>query len=296
MIDRKILQYLCCPKCKSNLVKSGNFLACEKCGEKYEIKNDIPILVNLNNLLKHLQGQIKYFEKEDKNRTEFKLEEWQKSYLERLRSSFSLKEGETLIDVGTGSGYIAIELAKKGLKVIACDLTLKELIKLKNIIHEEHLEDNLFLVCCSAEQLPFKNRIADYLVSNAVLEHLPKEGEALQEISRVCKSKSGLMVTVPLSLKYVLPFFWPVNIIHDKRIGHLRRYNDDDLRKKFEKYRFKIKKVFYTGHFVKVMGVLATTVFKIKASKLDRILENIDKKKKAKKYGASNICVTFFRA
>jgi len=293
MINRKLLQYLCCPKCKSGLAKKDNFLVCKKCGEKYEIQHNIPILVNLDNLSEHLQKQIKYFEQENRSRPEYKLSEWQKSYLRKLKENLLPEENKILIDIGTGSGYIAVEMARKGLKVIACDLTLEELIKLKDIAKKEHLERNLFLVCCSAEDLPFKNKIADYLVSNAVLEHLPKEKGAIQEISRVCKSKSGLMVTVPLSLKYVLPFFWPLNIIHDKRIGHLRRYSKKILEKKFGRCNFKIKKVFYTGHFIKVLGVLLQ-IF-LKTYKLDKLLEDFDQKAEDKKYGASNICVIFER-
>jgi len=293
MINDDFLQYLCCPKCKSDLVKQDNFLVCKKCGEKYKIQHSIPILVNLDNLSKHLQGQIKYFEQEDRGRPEYRLNEWQKSYLRRLKESFSSKKNKVLIDVGTGSGYIAVEMARKGLKVIACDLSIKELIKLKGIIEEKHLEKNLFLVCCSAEALPLKNKMADYLVSNAILEHLPKEKEAIQEISRVCKSKSGLMVTVPLSLKYVLPFFWPVNIIYDKRIGHLRRYNEKILEKKFGCYGFKIKRVFYTGHFVKVLGFLITMIFR--TDRLDGLLERLDQESENREYGASNICAIFKR-
>jgi len=293
MINKKLLQYLCCPKCKSDLAKQNNFLVCKKCAEKYKIQHSIPILVNLDNLSKHLQKQIKYFEQEDRSRPEYRLSEWQKSYLRRLKENLLLKKNEILIDIGTGSGYIAVEMARKGLKVIACDLTLKELIKLKDVVKKEHLERSLFLVCCSAEDLPFKNKIADYLVSNAILEHLPKEKEAIQGISRVCKSKSGLMVTVPLSLKYVLPFFWPVNIIHDKRIGHLRRYDKKILKKKFSRYGFKLKRVLYTGHLIKVLGVLIAMIFKV--NKFDKLLENFDQGAENKKYGASNVCVIFKR-
>jgi len=293
MLNESSLKYLCCPKCKFSLVKHDNFLVCKKCGEKYTIQHGIPVLVNLGNLPKHLQKQIKYFEKEDENRPKYKLEEWQKSYLRKLQENFLLRKNEILIDVGTGSGYIAVEMARKGLKVIACDLTLKELVKLESVIKKEHLERNLFLVCCSAEDLPFKNNIADYLTSNAVLEHLPKEKRAIQEISRDCICKSGLMITVPLSLKYVLPLFWPVNIIHDRRIGHLRRYNDKIMKKKFGRYGFKIKKVFYTGHFIKVLGVLLQIFFK--THRLDKLLEDFDQRAENKKHGASNICVIFER-
>lgn len=294
MINKELLQYLCCPKCKSDLVEQDNFLVCEKCGERYEVRQGIPILVNLHNLPRHLRGQIRYFEREDNSRSEYKLDEWQKSYIRRLNENFNFDSNEILIDVGTGSGYIAVEMAKRGLKVIACDLTLKELVKLKEVIRKEHLENNLFLVCCSAEELPFKSKITDYLVSNAVLEHLPKEKEAISEISRVCKDRSGLMITVPLKLKYILPIFWLPTYIHDKRIGHLRKYDEKILMNKFSQFGYKIKKIYYTGHLLKVFIVLLDKLGIHKES-WNKWAENCDKKKEDKKYVASNICVIFER-
>jgi len=293
MINEDLLQYLCCPECKSNFREQDGFLICEKCGEKYEIRDGIPILVNLNSLPQHLQEQIKYFEEEDNCRPQYRLQEWQKSYIRRLDENFQLRNKEILIDVGTGFGYIAVETAKRGLKVIALDLTLKELIKLKDVIKKEHLEDNLFLVCCSAESLPFKNGIADYLVSNAVLEHLPREKEAISEISRVCKNKNRIMVTVPLKLKYILPFFIPLNYFYDKKIGHLRRYDEKILLNKFSKFRYRIKRVYYSGHFLKVFKLLFNNfiwkIFDLKE------IEDQDRKLENKKCGASNICIIFER-
>lgn len=293
-MKQKFLQYLCCLRCKSDLIEEGNSLVCKKCGKKYKIQHDIPILVNLDNLPKHLQGQIKYFEQENKGRQGYRLRECQRSYLRRLKESFSPKEDEVLIDIGTGSGYIAVEMAKKGLKIIACDLTLKELIKLKDAIKQEHLGKDLFLVCCSAEDLPFKDKIADYLVSNAVLEHLPREREAIQEISRVCKPESRLMITVPLDFKYILPIFWLPTFIHDKKIGHLRKYDEKILLAKFRQFGYKVKKAYYPGHIEKAL-VFSLSKFGIYKKKWNRWCEDCDKRKENKKYGASNICVIFKR-
>ena len=294
MANKEILQYLCCPKCKSNLIEQDDFLVCEKCSEKYETQGGIPILVNFKNLPIHLQRQIKYFVKEDNSRPEYRLDEWQKSYIRRFEENFPFQGGELLIDVGTGSGYMAVEMAKKGLRVIACDLTLKELIKLKDIIKKERLENNLFLVCCSAEGLPFKDKIADYLVSNAVLEHLPQEEKAISEINRVCRNKSGLMITVPLKLKYVLPIFWLPTYIHDRKIGHLRKYNEKILSRRFGQFGYKVKRTYYPGHFEKAL-VVSLSMLGIHKENWDEWAETKDRQKENKKYFSCNICTIFIK-
>jgi len=189
---------------------------------------------------------------------------------------------------------MALELAKKGYTVLACDLNMKGLLKLSQISKKLGLAENLFLFACTAEKLPVKIKTADVVIANAILEHLPKEKEAIREIDRVSKQKSYGFITIPLKLKYLWPFLWPVNIIHDKRIGHLRRYDKKSLLKKFGPYNFKIKKVFYTGHLVKVIGVLIQSVTRIHG--LDGLLEDIDQFGENKAYGASNIIVVLSRS
>ena len=48
MIKKEILDILACPKCKWNVKydKKKNIIICDKCKKDYEIKNDIPIMIN----------------------------------------------------------------------------------------------------------------------------------------------------------------------------------------------------------------------------------------------------------
>lgn len=287
MINKKILKYICCPKCKRELEKVGKFLICKYCRKKYKIIKDVPVLVDLASLDEHLRKQILYFEKEIKTKFSYILEEWQKSYIRRLDSAIPISDDDVVADIGTGSGYMAIELAKRGNVVLACDLNLKGLVRLKKISEGLNLTKRLLLFACSAEELPIKTNSVSIFTLNAVLEHLPNEEAAIKEIERACKKEAYGFITVPLKLKYILPVLWLVNIIHDKKIGHLRRYDEKDLKKKFGHHSFKIKEVFYTGHLVKVLGVLAQML--LKTHKFDKWLEDVDRKKEDKKYGASNI-------
>ncbi|MBU4348435.1 methyltransferase domain-containing protein [Patescibacteria group bacterium] len=260
---------------------------CLNCKKSYKIQEGIPIMINLENLPKQLQNQIEYFENESVNNDmEYKLGAWQENYVERFTNNFREVNNKTIVDCGTGSGYMAIELAKKGGNIIACDLTLKSLTRLKDIAENLGLSDKIFFVCCSAEILPFKKDIVDYFISNAILEHLPREAGAIREINRVCKSKSGLMITVPLNYKYLNPFFFPINYIHDLRIGHLRRYNKEILEKKFSSW--KLLNVYYTGHFLKVIKTIINHFVRIFDEKL---VEKDDKRYKNKKWGGSNLIV-----
>ena len=46
-MDKKLLEILCCPKCKGDLVydEANQKLICESCQLKYQIKDDIPVML-----------------------------------------------------------------------------------------------------------------------------------------------------------------------------------------------------------------------------------------------------------
>ena len=47
MLDKKLLEILCCPKCKGDLVydEENQKLICESCLLKYPVKDDIPVML-----------------------------------------------------------------------------------------------------------------------------------------------------------------------------------------------------------------------------------------------------------
>jgi len=45
MIDKELLDILACPDCKGDLKLEDNKLICQKCGEDFEIREGIPILL-----------------------------------------------------------------------------------------------------------------------------------------------------------------------------------------------------------------------------------------------------------
>lgn len=285
-----LFQYICCPNCTSDLLKRKKTYVCSSCNSSFRTHSDIPILVNLEELPKHLEDQISYFEEEKFTSPEYSLSPWQERYVNNFLTYAKPKKGGLIVDNATGSGYMAIELARRGYRVIATDLTLSMLVKLQKIIQNQKLEKNILLICCTSEQLPIRKNVAYGLISNAILEHLPKEKQAIQEIKRVVRKAGVVLVAVPLSLLYVNPLLWFVNIIHDKRIGHLRRYTRMSLVHKFS--GFKELHTYYTGHMVKVFFLLL--FFLTKKSEFEQIGERLDKKFEKFPVGANNV-VTIVR-
>ena len=196
------------------------------------------------------------------------------------------------IYIGAGSGYVSVEMAKLGLRVYSCDIASESIKNLNNFKKNFKLK-NLQIIKTYAERISLPDESVDFIVANAVLEHIPDEKATISEWKRILRPHGKIFITVPLKYRYLWPFFWPINFIHDKILGHMRRYDLEDLKGKF---RLKIKKVYYTGHLAKTLWLIISRVFALNIRKnfsLDEYFEKVDARKKDKQYGASNIIVVF---
>ncbi len=45
MIDKELLDILACPLCKESVVLKDEKIVCTKCGRRYPIRDDIPIML-----------------------------------------------------------------------------------------------------------------------------------------------------------------------------------------------------------------------------------------------------------
>ena len=232
-----------------------------------------------------IKSQREYFAKERKSIQKYELMPWHRTYIKRIKKSLLDRDitGKKLIDIGSGSGYVAIEMAKMGVEVIACDIT-KEYLKFIEDYKKRFRLANLKLVNCSADKIPIKNNSVDYVVANAILEHLVYEKKAIKEWKRILKPKGKIFLTVPIKYKYIWPFFLPLHIIYDKKIGHLRRY---DLKTIKEKFGMKVEKVYYSGHLIKMLSLLTSLIYKSRG--LDNYVEKMDAKFSKTPWGASNV-------
>jgi ubiquinone/menaquinone biosynthesis C-methylase UbiE len=278
-----------CNVCNSKLIKYQDKIKCAQCSKEYPLVEGVGVFVDFKSLSDHDKNQIKYFKDEDiTGGFTHQLENWQSRYVERFLENIPDVKDKVIFDCGSGSGYMAIELAKEGAIVIALDLTLRSCIRLNKIAEDLGLSDNIVVICASAESLPVRSNIADIFISNAVLEHLPNEHDAIKEINRVSSKKAYLMIAVPIYYRYLNPLLLLPNMLHDRMIGHLRRYDQSSLKLKF--YGWKNTETYYTGHTFKALFVLINKIYSIVS---ENFIEVIDKRKQHKKFFSSNI-ITFF--
>ncbi len=118
----------------------------------------------------------------------------------------SLKEGDVVLDLGSGAGIDCFLAAKKvgphG-KVIGIDMT-HEMIALAKENAEKLQVRNVEFILGDIEHLPVDDNSVDVVISNCVINLAPDKGQVFKEAYRVLKS-GGRMAVSDIVLKGTLP-------------------------------------------------------------------------------------------
>jgi len=117
----------------------------------------------------------------------------------RLVSLARLRPSERVLDVGTGTGIVALEAAPQvgaGGKVLGIDLSEEMLQTAKRKASGTALADRLAFSKMDAEALAFGDGSFDAVLSLFALLHFPNALSALQEMFRVLRSGGRLVVAV----------------------------------------------------------------------------------------------------
>jgi SAM-dependent methyltransferase len=101
--------------------------------------------------------------------------------------------GLRVADIGTGTGILAIELARLGARVIAVDNSPRMLASAREKIEREGLQ-GVELREGEAHQLPIEDASLDGAFAHMVLHYLPAPGEAIREMARTVRPGGAVVV------------------------------------------------------------------------------------------------------
>lgn len=139
------------------------------------------------------------------------------------------KEDQTILDLGSGTGVVALHLAETGAHITATDISGNQIEQAKNIAAEKGI-DNIAFKVCSAEDTGFSDSSFDAVTAVQCFHYFDAE-KAAEEILRVLKP-NGLFCMIFMDW---LPFQDPV-IAEMERL--VLRYNPRWNGCGFEKYRY----------------------------------------------------------
>lgn len=243
-----------CPKCAARVEVDGD-AACRQ-GHRFPVTDGVIVMVDDEavDAEKQYVEQRAYFDAEFET-PERGVPSWRRSYLQRLRDAGAL--AGPLVDVGVGgSGYTVIEAARAGADAVGCDLSLTGVASARRRAAAEGVGDSTLWICCSAERLPLATASFSSALAIAVLEHVPDDAAMLSELARVLRPGGKAWVTVPHALRHIAPWFRLPNRLHDRRLGHLRRYDAEELIGAADSVGLVAEDVQFTGHPVKVLQLL----------------------------------------
>ncbi|TCS83514.1 class I SAM-dependent methyltransferase [Tepidibacillus fermentans] len=112
---------------------------------------------------------------------------------DKVLQYLDLKKEDTVLDLGAGTGYFSIPIAKLVKKVISVDVSEEMLDHLKQELEREKI-DNIETILHEIETLPFNDRIADKVILSLVLHEVKDLNQTIREIRRVLHPKGKLLV------------------------------------------------------------------------------------------------------
>jgi ubiquinone/menaquinone biosynthesis C-methylase UbiE len=123
-----------------------------------------------------------------------------------IRKIVSLVNGEkgaTALDVGCGTGNVALKLAAEGFQVTAIDISPEMLSRLSERVSTAGLKDQVQIVCCDAEDFLRNSQTWDVIAFSSVLHHLPDYYRVLQLAASTLEGGVIYIVHEPLSFRRV---------------------------------------------------------------------------------------------
>jgi len=146
----------------------------------------------------------------------------------------AIEPGDRLLDLGCGAGRHAFEAARRGAKVVAVDTSRSELDQVTAIFAAMAQAGEIpesgsgAAITGDATCLPFPDGAFDKVIAAEVLEHLPADQTAMNEIARILRPGGVAAVTVPAWLPERV--CWRLSDdYHNTPGGHVRIFTRREL-------------------------------------------------------------------
>jgi SAM-dependent methyltransferase len=150
-----------------------------------------------------------------------------------------LRQGDRVLDVGSGFGRHVYECARRGAQVVALDYAADEVVQTRDTLAamveaNEITPDKLIGVLRGdATNLPFPDATFDVVITSEVLEHIQDDVRAIAEMVRVLKPGGRFAATVPAWLPETINWKLSDEYHAPKSVGgHVRIYAATELRAK----------------------------------------------------------------
>lgn len=234
-LDR-LLPLLRCLSCGGRLSQEGRFLVCLRCGERFPLADDIPVMLREDPEDKTWED---YFRRVSKKTGD---SEAANSYVSRNNFHFIRDQllrfigrvrDKAILDVGCGTGHFSQPLARDNL-LVGVDISLEMLAYAR--------KKGLAVVQSSGKRLPFEAASFDLVIATSVIQSIQAGGSFVSELGRVTKPGGRLIVTTTNGQNLSLAFF---KAVERKKYAHLKTYTTEEIRSYFRAARCPVESLLF---------------------------------------------------
>jgi len=144
-----------------------------------------------------------------------------------------VKDGDLLLDAGCGNGRHSWEVYKQNhSSIVAFDVDRDCIKKNKYVLdglqEQKNFKGTYNLIIADVTKLPFKNGSFDKIICSEVLEHIPEDKSAVEELVRVLSNDGAIGISVPHYLAESI--CWKLSgDYYGFPGGHIRKYKTQQL-------------------------------------------------------------------
>lgn len=120
-------------------------------------------------------------------------------------------------DLGTGTGYLALELAKHAKIVFAIDQSQNMLDQIKEKVRN-HKIDNIYTLTSDIQSIPFQSSQIDIVTMNMALHHMLEPNLIIKEMYRLLNDKGIVIISDVMNHNGK----WAIEEMHDVWLGFSR--------------------------------------------------------------------------